>query len=59
MGIQKIRITVSRRVNRKFVGLAAILLLAVSAVGLASALPSSSQLVAHWSYDQSSGTTLN
>jgi len=58
MGIQKIRITVSRRVNRKFVGLAAIMLLAVSAVGLASALPSSSQLVAHWSYDQSSGTTL-
>lgn len=40
-----------------FVGLVAVVV-ALFTTGLASALPSSSGLVAHWSFDQSSGTTL-
>jgi len=47
-----------RRGSELWLGVAAVLALAGGTAGLVSATPSSANLVAHWSYDQSSGTTL-
>lgn len=58
MSIQSTTVRLFKQVSRRLgLPLAAIVIVACSA-GLVAALPSSSQLVAHWSFDQSSGTTL-
>jgi len=59
VNIQNIPTTLFKRINRKLcLVVAAIALVTAGGMGFASATPSSSGLVAHWSFDQSSGTTL-
>jgi len=59
MGIHHTTIGVARSARHKIsMQAAAVVFLLATGVGVVSALPSSSQLVAHWSFDQSSGTTL-
>src|SRR4051812_2071430 len=59
MGMHHTVVRAARFAYRKIsIQVAATVFLLAAGVGVVSALPSSSQLVAHWSFDQSSGTVL-